>query len=200
MKAFLRFWSYLANPLFIPSLVSLWYFLFASFTDGTVIELKMYLILILTAVIPMLIFAILKILGIVQSIHLPEIKERITPLAAYAVLLLILIRGGFNDGFHKPLYYFFLGVFISSVVAFTLAFLKYKLSLHMMAMGGALGFAFMLHASIQVPGVLAIAVLFILAGLTATSRLSMKAHKGHELIFGFSVGLAAQLMTGIYFL
>ncbi|WP_438962933.1 hypothetical protein [Nonlabens sp.] len=200
MKAFLRFWSYLANPLFIPSLISLWYFLFVSYTDGAVVELKMYLILILTAVIPMLIFTILKLLGVVQSIHLPEIKQRITPLGAYAALLLILIRGGFNDGLHIPLYYFFIGVFIASIVAFTLALLKYKLSLHMMAMGGAIGFALMLHASIQTPGMVAIAILFILAGLTATSRLSMNAHKGHELLFGFSMGLVAQLMSGIYFL
>ena len=200
MKAFLRFWSYLANPIFVPSLVSLWYFINASFTDGTVVELKMYLILILTAVMPMLIFAILKLLGIVRSVHLPNIKDRITPLVAYAVLLLILIRSGFNDGMHTPLHYFFSGVLIATFVAVILAFLKYKLSLHMMAIGGAIGFALMLHASIAIPNILIVAALFIIAGLTATSRLSMKAHKGHELIFGFFVGLISQIMTGIYFL
>lgn len=200
MKAFLRFWSYLFNPLFIPSLVSLWYFLFASFSDGQVIELKMYLILILTAVIPMLIFAILKLLGVVESVHLPHIKERITPLAAYAILLLILIRGGFKDGMHLPLYYFFIGVLIATIVAAVLATVKYKISLHMMAMGGAIGFALMLHASIELPGILWIAALFIIAGLTGTSRLSMKAHVGHELIFGFFTGLFAQIVSGAYFL
>jgi len=200
MKAFLRLWSYLANPLFIPSLVSLWYFLYVSFTDGAVIELKMYLILILTAFIPLLIFAILKLLGVVQTIHLPNIKERLTPLAAYSILLLILIRGGFKDGFDTPLYYFFIGVLIATIVAFIMAFIKYKISLHMMAMGGTIGFSLMLHASITAPSIIIIAILFILAGLTATSRLSMKAHKGHELVFGFFVGLISQLMTGIYFL
>lgn len=199
MKAFLRFWSYLANPLFIPSLVSLWYFLFVSYSDSALVELKMYLILILTAVVPLLIFAILKMLGVVQSVHLPDIKERITPLTAYSLLLLTLIRSGFNDGTHAPLYYFFVGVFIATVVALVLSVLKYKMSLHMMAMGGALGFAMMLHYSIKLPNILLIALLFILAGLTATSRLSMKAHKGHELLFGFCVGLMAQIMTGIYF-
>ncbi|MGJ8683614.1 MAG: hypothetical protein ACSHWW_03260 [Nonlabens sp.] len=200
MKAFLRFWSYLANPIFIPALVSLVYFLFVSFTESEVVELKMYLILILTAVIPMLIFAILKLLGVVSSVHLPDIKDRITPLVSYAVLLLILIRSGFNDGRHAPLYYFFVGVLIATIVAVILAILKYKLSLHLMAMGGAIGFALMLHASVEIPSVFVIAILFVLAGLTATSRLSMKAHKGHELIFGFSVGLIAQVMTGVYYL
>ena len=200
MKAFLRLWSYLANPLFIPSLISLWYFHYISFTDGASVELKMYLILILTAVIPLLIFAILKLLGVVKTIHLPNIKERITPLAAYSILLLILIRGGFKDGFDIPLYYFFVGVLIATAVAFIIVLVRYKISLHMMAMGGALGFALMLHASIATPSIIAIAILFILVGLTATSRLSMKAHKGHELVFGFFVGLIPQLMAGVYFL
>lgn len=200
MKAFLRLWSYLANPLFIPSLVGLWYFLYVSFTDRAVVELKMYLILILTAVIPLLIFAILKLLGVVQTIHLPNIKERRTPLAAYSLLLLILIRGGFKDGYDVPLYYFFLGVLMATIAAFFMAFARYKMSLHMMAMGGAIGFALMLHMSIASPSVVAIALLFIMAGLTATSRLSMQAHKGHELVFGFIVGLFPQLLTGIYFL
>ncbi|EAS20344.1 hypothetical protein FNJ87_08235 [Nonlabens mediterrranea] len=200
MKVFLRFWSYLANPLFVPALVALWYFLNVSFTDGTIIELKMYLILVLTAVLPMLIFAILKLLGVVKSIHLPHIKERRTPLAAYAILLLILIRGGFNDLTDLPLYYFFVGVLIATTVAFIMAIINYKLSLHMMALGGTIGFALMLHASIESPSVFSIAILFVLAGLTATSRLSMKAHKNHELLFGFFTGLIAQIMTGIYFL
>lgn len=200
MKAFLRFWSYLFNPLFIPSLVSLWYFLFVSFSDGAIIELKMYLILILTAVIPMLIFAVLKLLGIVQSVHLPHIKERITPLAAYAILLLILIRGGFKDGLHVPLYYFLIGVLIATIIAAVLAIVKYKMSLHMMGIGGAIGFALMLHASVEIPSILSIAALFIIAGLTGTSRLSMKAHVGHELLFGFFTGLITQIVTGANFL
>ncbi|WOI22030.1 MULTISPECIES: hypothetical protein [Nonlabens] len=200
MKGFLRFWSYLVNPLFVPAVVALWYFLNVSFTDGTIIELKMYLILVLTAVLPMLIFAILKLLGVVKSIHLPHIRERRTPLATYAILLLILIRGGFNDFTDLPLYYFFVGVLIATIVAFVMTIARYKLSLHMMAMGGVIGFSIMLHASIETPSVLSIAILFILSGLTATSRLSMKAHKGHELLFGFITGLIAQITTGIYFL
>lgn len=200
MKVFLRFWSYLANPLFVPALVALWYFLNVSFTDGLIIELKMYLILVLTAVLPMLIFAILKLLGVVKSIHLLDIKERRTPLAAYAILLLILIRGGFNDLTDLPLYYFFVGVLIATIVAFIMSIVHYKLSLHMMAMGGMIGFALMLHASLKIPSGFYIAILFIVAGLTATSRLSMKAHKNNELLFGLFTGLIAQIMTGIYYL
>ncbi len=45
---------------------------------------------------------------------------------------------------------------------------------------------------------LPMAIMGIVSGLTATSRLSLKAHKGHELIFGFAVGLVSQVLAFSY--
>ena len=199
MKLFLRLWSYTVNPLFIPSLVSLWYFNFNYYSDPESVRLKLYLILILTAAIPLLIYTMLKILGWVESIHLSRTKERILPLCIYMVLLIMLLRGAFTDGMHAALYYFFIGVLIASLVATLITTLRYKISLHLMATGGVLGFLVMLSFTQGISLLLPLAIMGIVSGLTATSRLSMKAHKGHELIFGFSLGLLSQVLAFSYF-
>ena len=199
MKLFLRLWSYIVNPLFIPSLVSLWYFNFNYYSDPESVRLKLYLILILTAAIPLLIYTMLKILGWVESIHLSRTKERILPLCIYMVLLIMLLRGAFTDGMHAALYYFFIGVLIASLVATLITTLRYKISLHLMATGGVLGFLVMLSFTQGISLLLPLAIMGIVSGLTATSRLSMQAHKGHEFIFGFSLGLLSQVLAFSYF-
>ena len=144
MKWFLKLWSYIVNPLFIPSLVSLWYFNFNYYNDPESVQLKLYLIVILTAAIPLLVYTILKILGMVNSVHLSSTKERITPLLVYMILLVILLRGAFRDGLHLSLYYFFIGILIATLVATLMTAMRYKISLHLMATGGILGFLIML--------------------------------------------------------
>jgi hypothetical protein len=198
MKRFLKLWSYIINPIFIPSLVSLWYFNFSYYSDAESVKLKLYLIVILTAAIPLLIYTILKILGIVQSVHLSTTKERITPLLVYLVLMLILLRGAFRDGLHLSLYYFFIGTFIASLVATLMTIFRYKISLHLLACGGVLGFLIMLSFTQGMSLLLPMALIGIISGLTATSRLSMQAHKGHELIFGFTIGLISQVLAFSY--
>jgi len=193
MKWFFKLWSYLANPVFIPSLVSLWFFNYADILDGENARLKMYFIFILTAVIPILFYLILKILRLVKSIHLDTPRERTLPLVIYGILLLIVLRGVLTDGYYVSLYYFFIGVFIATIVAIVLSLARYKLSLHMMAMGGIMGFAISLSMLLGLSLINMIVVISILSGLTASSRLSMKAHQGHELVFGFSVGIICQL-------
>jgi hypothetical protein len=140
----------------------------------------------------------LKILGIVNSIHLSSTRERITPLLVYMILLVILLRGAFRDGLHLSLYYFFIGTLIATLVATLMTVLSYKISLHLMATGGVLGFLIMLSFIQGISLLLPMALMGVISGLTATSRLSMEAHKGHELIFGFAVGLVSQVLAFSY--
>ncbi len=200
MGRILRLWSFIANPIFIPALVSLWYFNYADFYDPEQARYKLYLITLLTAAIPLLIYLVLKILKLVRSVHLETPRERIIPLGIYAALLVILLRSVFSDFLHLSLYYFFLGVLAATVVAGVLSIVRYKISLHLMAMGGMLGFSLTMAIIAGIPLMYYIIGIIIASGLTASSRLYMKAHKGHELIFGFLVGLVAQLTMAQYYL
>ncbi len=196
MGKLLRSWSYISNPIFIPALVSLWYFSLVSMSDPRVMRNKMYLILILTTAIPLILFMILKVIKAVRSIHLEDTRERILPLILYIFLLILLIKGVFKNELNQPLHYFFVGIVMASLVSLVLAIARYKISLHMIGMGGALGFVVMLHVNLGGSFSYNIILLVLLSGITASSRLYMKAHKGHELWFGMALGLASQLIVG----
>jgi hypothetical protein len=198
MKRFLSIWSYLLIPLFIPALVCLWYFIYADFYESQQILNSMFFICLITIVIPLLIYSLLKIFRVVSSIHLYTTRERITPLIAYGILLLILIRTSMSGSLPLALYYFFIGILLATCVAIAMSLLKYKMSLHMMGMGGAMGFVLMLSIALGTPAIYLLAVLSILTGLTGSSRLVMQAHRGHELIFGWTTGLICQILSGSY--
>jgi hypothetical protein len=199
MKALLRIWSYVINPLFIPLVVSTYYYLVISYAHPEYAMYKIAITGIITVVIPLLIFLLLRITGAAQSVHLSDVRERTTPLAAFMALVLILLRTALKDESFSPLYYFYIGVLLSSFGAFILVLLKYKISLHMLAISGLLGFAIMLNLSLATPGILTIIFLILVVGITATSRLSMNAHQPDELIYGVLLGILPQIGVGLFF-
>jgi hypothetical protein len=199
MKWFLRLWSFISSPLFIPLLVSIWYLSYSEGLGAPDVLLKIYIIGITTAAIPLVIYTILKILKLANSVHLSSTKERLIPLVIYAILIIIVLRGVFQDGILSPLYYFFIGLLMATIVALVLALFQFKISLHMMGISGALGFVVMMSLLIGIPLIYLIVGLSIATGLTATSRLYMKAHNSTELIFGTAAGLVIQLGVASYY-
>jgi len=97
-------------------------------------------------------------------------------------------------------YYFFIGILLSTLSCLILVFLKFKASIHMIALGGIFMFfiAISIHFSINING--AIALFTIIIGTVATSRLHLKAHTNIELVIGFFVGLFPQLILLNYWL
>ncbi|WP_252723801.1 hypothetical protein [Winogradskyella psychrotolerans] len=98
------------------------------------------------------------------------------------------------------LYFFFLGILISTLTCFILAVFKIKASIHMIAASGFFMFAVALsiHYQININGT--IALMMVILGAIATSRLHLKAHTPQELILGMFTGLVPQLMLLSYWL
>ncbi len=200
MKWLLRSWSFLSSPLFLPLLVSVWFFSYADSLQNPTIVLKLYMIAVLTAAIPLVIYTLLKVTKMVDSVHLSSTKERLIPLAIYAMLIIVLLRGVFNDGRHLPLYYFFIGLLMATIVALVMALFKFKISLHMMGIAGILGFVIMISVLGNIPLTYWIIGLCVASGLTATSRLYMEAHSPMELAFGTIAGLFIQISIAYSYL
>ena len=161
---------------------------------------KIFATSIMTVVIPILCFFMLKNLELVNGIHLKTVKERIYPLALQGVFTLILLQIVF-DGYEIPtLYFYFVGILGSSIAALVLAILKFKASLHMIGVAGFFMFVFGLsiHYGMNLLGILAVLIIGI--GGTASSRLEAKAHTYPELIIGFLVGAIPQLLVFTYWL
>ncbi len=201
MKFIIRSFSYIFHPLFMPLAGVFFYFYISPrFFNPEFIYSKVFAAIIMTVVIPILSYFMLKNLQLVTSIHLKNIKERRWPLLMQMLFTFILIKLIFK-GYEIPeLYFFFVGILGASTGAFLLALLKFKASLHMIGLSGVLVFMFglSLHFGINILPWIAIGI--VACGATATSRLDAKAHTPAELLVGLLIGGASQFMVFGYWL
>ncbi len=163
------------------------------FIPDDIIKAKIFGLIILTILIPIVLFFFLKNFGTVTSIHLEEVQQRKIPLLLQCILLIVVIKI-IIDVYHYPeLYYFFLGILFSSLSAIFMVLFNIKASLHMIGISGVTMFTIALSIHFGVNLTLLIAILLIANGLVATSRLHCNAHTNLELILGFLVGVIPQL-------
>lgn len=194
MKKFLSFFSYVFHPMFISVYaVLLYFFLTDRYHSYQELFLIMVQIIILTILIPISMFYFLMTLGKANSLMLSEITQRKIPLAINAFLLYILITQSIREEVIPELYFFFFGALASTIITFLLIFANLKASIHMIGISSITVFiiGFSLHT--QVNHIYLVATFLLLTGIVATSRLSMKAHDGKELIAGFLVGVLPQI-------
>ena len=194
MKKLLIFFSYLFNPLLVPVYATLFYFMV---TQNYFYQHEIYLVfiqvLILTLLLPISLFYLLRSLGLIRTKMLVDKKERRLPLAFYAVLLLVLIEHSFSVLVIHELYYYFLGSLISIVIALTLIFFKQKISLHVMGISSLTVFVIGISAYYHVSFLYLIALLILSSGVVASSRLQAKEHTLSGVFWGSFVGIVPQV-------
>ena len=188
--------SYIFHPLFVPMAGTVAYFLVTP--KYTPLELQSGNILpvfILTIIIPIISFFILRNLGIVNSVFLRTEKERIFPLIICIALLLMILIKVIPNNYTAELYYFFVGLLAAISSSLLLLFLKFKNSLHMVGMGSFIMYLINLSIHFEINIIMAISVFTICTGLVATARLYLYEHSKAEVLIGFLIGLGSQLLT-----
>ncbi len=201
MDRVLRSISFIFHPLIMPLLGVLFYFSKSPrFIPKEIVQAKLISLFILTLVLPILLYFLLKTLNKVQSIHLKSTNERIFPLALNCVIVLIILQRIITASQIIELYYFFVGVLISTMACLMLAVFKFKASIHMISISGLFMFFINLsiHFSINILGTLVL--MSIIMGAVATSRLHLKAHTYTELLTGVFIGTIPQLILVTYWL
>lgn len=188
--------SYIFHPLFVPMAGTVAYFLVTP--KYTPLELQSGNILpvfILTIIIPIISFFILKNLGVVNSIFLLTQRERIFPLIISIALLLMILIKVIPNHYTAELYYYFVGLLAAISSSLLLLFLKFKNSLHLVGMGSFLMFLINLSIHFEINIILAISFFTVCTGLVATARLYLDAHSKAEVLIGLLIGLSSQLLT-----
>lgn len=196
MKFFFSVISYFFHPLFVPVGGTLIYFLITpKYSPLEVQSGNILPIFILTVIIPIVTYLILRNLRVVSSIFMPSIKERQYPVIIHILLLALILYKVIPNNYITELYFFFVGLLAAAVASLVLLLLKFKASLHLMGVGGLLMYLINLSIHFEVNVVIAISVFTLLIGLVATSRLYLKAHTKSELVVGLVIGLLSQLLT-----
>ncbi|MFT4546046.1 MAG: membrane-associated phospholipid phosphatase [Bacteroidia bacterium] len=189
--------SVVFQPVFVPlySLILLFnadtYLTYAVHPD---IKLAVYAITVFnTILVPSAIFYYFLKAGIIESFHMHTAKERSLPFLTTIV-------------FHLSTLYLFtrmpvptlfsdlvLGAIASVAVAFIIN-LKWKVSIHMLGMGGLVGTIIGLVLRYQVNELPLIMMLIMLSGLVGYSRLKLDAHTPLQVYVGFILGTL--ILTG----
>lgn len=193
--------SYIFHPLLMPLLGVLFYFSKTPrFIPEPVMQAKVFSISILTLILPILLYFLLKTVKKVDSLDLKTSKERIIPLILNAVIMLLILNRVLPYYEIPELYYFYLGILFSTLSCLFLAFAKIKASIHMIGSVGFFMFAIAVSVHFKINIIGTIALMCIIIGAIATSRLHLKAHTISELMIGFFVGLLPQLILLNYWL
>ena len=201
MNYFLQSASFIFHPLLMPLIsVGLYFKLTPKFIEPEIIIIKTYSIIIITILIPLISFFLLKNSGLVKSINLKEVKERKYPLMIQIILIFIIITRVFTKYHHPELYYFFIAAAVSSIAALILVIVNFKVSLHQIGIAGVTMFLIALSIHFTENYLFEISLFFLINGWVASSRLETKSHSISELFIGFVLGVFPQFIILNYWL
>ncbi len=207
--------SYLGHPLFLLTYglaLQLWLNPFdfgASTFAGGPSLLLLIMVFAYTAVIPGVGILLMRPLGLVSRLDMPDKQERIGPYIIVGVFYLWLFKNLVSEG-EVPASFvrFTLGATIGLFLVFFVNIFE-KISAHAAGWGGlVVAAAFYIFAQ---PGLLAelhfgdnvlaisplavLAALLVLAGAVGTARLSLGAHSPQELYRGYLAGVLGQVLA-----
>lgn len=154
-----------------------------------------YLVLVVnTMLVPVLFAWYLTSKGYVSSIMMDDVNDR--KLMYFFTFLLYLITLFVLSGFSVPsaIYKYAFGGTLTIGILFILALFRKKVSAHLSALGGLAGAMIMLSIRLHTDFLALICVVFILSGIVAMSRLTLKAHSEKEVYVGFIIGLLSQIL------
>ncbi|MCZ4317911.1 hypothetical protein O4H26_02815 [Aequorivita viscosa] len=201
MRIFLKAASYIFHPLLMPLLGTMLYFILTPrYLDPEIMRANLFGITIITLIIPVVVFFLLKNLGVVESIYLKHVKERKFPLMIQCILLLLIIKMIFDPYEDPELYYFFVGLLFSAFSALVMVLFKQKISLHQMGVAGILMFLVGLSAHFKINLLVTISFFLFVNGWVASSRLNSNAHTYAELGIGLFLGAIPQLILFSFWL
>ena len=201
MKTAAKIISTIFHPLIIPTIG-----LFIIFNTNSYInyavpkELKQAILLltgISTFVIPFLISLMFLNKNLIQSLEMETSKERIFPYAFTIVFYIFTLFMLKKSPIPPIIFNFVIGATLSVILAFIINF-KWKISAHMIGIGGLIGALIAVTLLLEIYILPYIIVGFIVAGVLGTSRLILKAHSPTQIYVGFILGVICQLIV-IYF-
>lgn len=155
-------------------------------------------IFILTILLPISFYMLLKALKKVKSFTEATIEERRLPIFIQVLLLYCLLNFTILDTHFPELYKFFQAGLISSFLVFVSVMLRFKASLHMIGITSLFVFVVMLSSYLEIEATYTLAYLIMCMGFVASSRLYMKAHTPIELIAGMFIGALPQVFVWFY--
>ncbi|MEO0312167.1 MAG: hypothetical protein RIQ89_1824 [Bacteroidota bacterium] len=190
-----NFISMVLHPVFMPM-----YALLLLFHTRTYISMALpkpmqnamfVIVLIVTLVLPILIAYLLFKKNYIKSIRMDKREERIVPYICNILCLLLSAYMMWTLQIPRLFYLLMVGAALSVFITLLINF-RWKMSIHMVGIGGIVGILMGLSKFLFVNFNLAIMIAIIVAGIAGTARLSLRAHTPMQLYTGFTVGFLSE--------
>lgn len=194
--------SYAFHPLIIPTYALIIFLFIPSFFSLIIpFSAKLMiigLVLISTFFLPLIyIFFSIK-QGFIKSKQMETRQERTFPFLMIAILYYLTYYLLKQLEILHPIYYLFiLGACVVVIIALIINY-WWKISIHMMAIGGFLGALIGLSAQLLIHTPLLISFIILCSGLIGFARLQLNAHTPQQVYVGFIAGLIPMLLLFLY--
>jgi len=159
-------------------------------------SLLVFFILITTCVLPLMTIYFIKRQGLIKSWNMEDKEERIFPYIISAIFFYFAYRLIIKFQLPSMFYYFLLGSSLLVILSLIINF-KWKISSHMVGLGGLTGTFTVLFYKFQLNISYLIAILIVISGLTGYARLKLNSHTHAQIYAGFGLGLV--IMTVFLF-
>ncbi|MGD0710043.1 MAG: hypothetical protein ABR968_02595 [Bacteroidales bacterium] len=195
--------SYIFHPVFMPAYSLLLLFNLKSFFNFE-LEFKSKLILlgfvlITTVVFPLLIVLLMKRQGFIQSYQMETRQERRFPYLITAIFY-FLAYNMFRQMHLPDMYIFSMMGAAALLVIVIIVNLWWKISTHMVGMGGVFGLITGLSLKLGIDMTFIIAAIMLVSGIVGYARLRSGSHKPAEIYTGFLTGAVVMFAIFNYFL
>lgn len=192
--------SYLFHPIIFPLIGTIIYlFTTPRYTSKKTKSLLILVVFIGTYVLPIILLAFLKGMGMIKTFHLSTIEERKFPTLFFSFLAILVGRLFFQIQVVDSLAIFFISGGLSFLVIYGFLWTHVKISIHTLGIGGLIGFLINLSLVFHYNYLFIIALLFVSFGLVAKARLKLKAHSFPEVIWGVILGILMQLIIPLIY-
>jgi len=197
-----RILSYILHPLLMPFfavvLVMNLNTYIAYSISPQVQRIIISLVFITTGALPVLTAIILLQKGMIRSLEMESIAERRIPFISTAVFYLICFYLLRQLPVPRLLSLMVLGATITIFIAWLLSF-RWKVSIHMIGIGGLIGMLFGLSQILNADLLTIIITSTIFSGLLGTSRLILGAHTPKQVYIGFLIGFLTEWLVIMWF-
>ena len=201
MKTFSQVISYIFHPLIIPTIG-----IFIIFNSGTYLsnlvpeakQLIYILVFVSTFLFPVLMIPFLLWQKIINNVYAETSKERIVPM----LLTLIFYYFGYYIIGSNNISGLIRAFFLASIISLTVAFfinIKWKISTHMLGLGGLVGLVIGISLRLDVNLIIYLILLVFISGIVGAARLKLNSHNILQVSAGFYIGLLVVLSTILFY-
>ena len=200
-----NFWARLISavlhPLIMPSIAMVILFAIPSYVSFSVSSQAQRLILVIvfinTCLAPLLAIFFLKRIGVINSVLLDERTDRIYPVLVSVFFYLFTYYLFRQANLPSVMSYFIMGATLLTLIGFIVTF-YWKISIHMISMGGFTGFLIALSLLLRFEMAFLIILTILLSGLLGTARIKLNAHNPPQVYAGYITGVLVMLLLFIY--